>query len=62
MTVTRTERLEAAYLERKDLLAQALRNHMDSVNAEVARYGRELDHINSVYKLRLDGAFEEDQS
>jgi F0F1-type ATP synthase membrane subunit b/b' len=53
MTPSQQEINAHAESERQTLIAQARREHLSNVDAELARYKRELTHIDSVFKLRI---------
>ena len=46
-------RLEAAELERRDLILAELDKHRDNTDAELSRHRSAMAHIGSVFALRL---------
>ena len=52
MNHTAAEIRDAIEQERRGLIEQATKQHLDNLAAESRRYQRELEHIERVYKLR----------
>lgn len=53
MTTTSAEVLAVAEDERHTLLAQAARDHLSNIRSETRRYEEQLEHIESVFQMRL---------